>query len=223
MSNSKDEMFNYLWKLFAKKTVESETNGKRDDSLIFTLIVLGILAFVGYEAVRVFFRKNFGMTVGNWIRVGLCVLCFAAIAVVAFTNVDSTNSFGTDSDSSDARFATGIIYSVFAITLLVKSIKDRNRHGDDLYNGDSVLLHFLKKDWGQALVQNLAEPILALTLGVVFCMFDLIGGIPLIFCALSAWGNTLFELLYQDRSTQSTVDRMNAGKNKKKFHQVNTD
>lgn len=66
------------------------------------------------------------------------------------------------------------------------------------YKGDSHLLAFLivKNGWSQKNVQNWAEPLFVVALGVLLATINLVWGIPIIFCALSIWAHQIFEYLF---------------------------
>lgn len=224
MSAVKDEGFNHLLNKIAANIPDS-IDGKKSGGFKITLAILGILAFIGNEAVKVLFHKNFGMTKAAFIRLALCFFCFAGISVISFISIYSTDNFAKDYGTPDSHLIMGIVYSVLAFTILIKGITGRNTY-DEHYVGDSNLLGFLKKEgwWNQERIQNLAEPLLVITLGTTICFFDLIGGLPLIFCAVSTWANMLFEMIFQNSSLQARVNKLNTqSKPKSDFHEINTD
>lgn len=182
----------------------------------FMLAVAVILTFLGHESVRILFRKNFGMTPLGWVKMVLCVLCFSGISIFSFTMVNSQDSFALEYGTPDSHFITGILYAILAITILCKGILDRNKT-DKHYEGDSDVLGFLSKN--QALVKYLYEPLLILIIGLAACLFDLMGGIPVIFCALSVWGYVLFEAFFQHPTLENSVEQVKTKENKL-FHQV---
>ena len=224
MSNIKDNSFNHLLSHAAKSYVDTFDEKNKTADLKLALTIIGILAFVGYEAVKVLYRKNFGMTTGSFIRLGICFLCFGGIAAISFSCMNSDSSFATESGTSDSHLVVGIIYSVLAFTVLIKGIVSRNRK-DNFTSGYSNVLGFLLKEgWSESLVQNLAEPLLTLSIGIAVCMFDLLGGVPLIFCAISTWANLAFEKFFPDNSLKAKVNQLNANsKSVSALHEINTD
>lgn len=183
-----------------------------DDRLM--IIMLGILVFAGREAVSVVFRKNFGAAGINIARLILCFLLFSGISTIAFFQVNSTDEFATETGTSDSHFITGMLYVTLALFVLVKGIAQRTKaikNGNfSNYGGDSYLLSFLIKDgWKQQTIQNLAEPLLTLAIGVVLCFFNLLAGIPLIFCAISVWGYFLIQWLFMGNNLQHNIEKIN--------------
>jgi hypothetical protein len=183
-----------------------------DDRLM--IIILGILVFVGREAVNVVFRRNFGAAGINVPRLILCSILFTSISVLAFFQVDSTDEFATETGTSDSHFITGMLYIIMALYVLIKGIVHRTKaikNGNfSNYRGDSYLLGFLKKDgWKQQTIQNMAEPLLTLAIGSCLCFYDLLAGIPLIFCAVSVWGYFLMQWLFMGNNMQHNVENIN--------------
>ena len=223
MSAVKDEGFNHLLNKVAANIPDS-MDGKKSGGFKLTLAILGILAFIGNEAVKVLFHKNFGMTKGAIVRLTLCFFSFGCIAVLFFLSLDANDSLATEYGSPGSHLVMGIFYSVLAVTILIKGIAYRNKF-DEHNVGDSTLLSFLKKDgWSQKKIQNIAEPLFVIILGATICLFDLIGGLPIIFCALSTWANILFEQIFQNSSLQERVSKLNTQSNPKSdFHEINTD
>jgi len=229
MSTEKDAGFNQLLNHAAINYTDSMDEKNKSAEFKLTLAIVGILFFVGYEAIKILFRTNFGMSKSAMIRLALCFLSFSGIAAISFSCINSTDNFATESGTPDTHLVMGIIYSVLAVTLLIKSIAYRNKQNDES-EGDGGLLSFLmkkpnqKEGWEQSSVQNIAEPLLAIAIGTAFCFVDLLGGIPIVFCAISAWANVLFGQMFKNHSLQQKVNKLNTdSKPKSNFYEINTD
>lgn len=169
-----------------------------------------LLTFIGSEAVKVVFRKNFGK---GSLRLDLIVvssLIFAGTAIFAFQQsmleYDSQRYTGT----SDTNLVTGILYTVLFFYVLIvgvscyrKSKKNRNR--PERYQGDSYLLSpFFKGKWKEEHIQFYAEPLVVIAFGTAFCFVDFIAGIPLLFCGLSIWVREALMRYYLPKNTDET-------------------
>ena len=84
------------------------------------------------------------------------------------------------------------------IFLSIKAISQRGKNEQihPSYRGDSYVLGFLeKRGWTQAKIQNVAEPLLVLSIGVLLSVYNILLGIPLIFSALSVWIHYAYEAI----------------------------
>ena len=188
-----DDVFESLnWSLFRMLPDLFDDNGgkgPRDSVVIkFLFFALLILLFVGDEAVKLLFRKNFGTSGTHWWKAVLCVLAFGGCGVFAFgVGFDSTNNVPFYGPLSFVL--AGALNFALALFLLYKwLILPRDRSAHKYYRGDSTVLAFLlKKGWSQSKVQNLAEPLTLLCAGVLLSAVNPFLGLPLMFCAVSSW------------------------------------
>ncbi len=221
MSNVKDEIFSHLGRQFWESINKSNEKGQ-DNALKDSLVIVGILAFTGYEAVKVLFRKNYTLTTLGIVRLVLCFLCFVGISIISFYCIDSTDNFAQVSASSRVHiFSTGF-FAILAAVVLIKGFVSGKKVQGEEYNGDSNVLAFLK--WKKPIIQNFAEPALVLTIGITYLFFDYLAGGALIFCALSVWFNMVFEMFFSTRSMEDNVKDLNKVHDRKtKFNKVNID
>ena len=219
MNNSRDDVFSFLGRIIGKNIVDSSNFDRRNDSGVrASFAMLGILAFVGYEAVKITYRKNFGMTPLAWLRFVLCLLCFAGASVASFFWANSTDDFAKGAATPNAHIASGIFFAALTLILLVKGIKGASKTVDKNYNGDSNVLKFLMKEgWSQKKIQYLAEPLLTLVIGLVFCTYNYFAGAAIMFCALSSWASILFEAFFPSHSIDDDANNMNQ-KHTRKTH-----
>jgi len=162
------------------------------------LAFLALLAFVGEEAVQIIFRKNFGKGGLDPIRIIVCFLLFEIIAVAFFL----TGLFADDSleviGSRLSFFLASGFYAVLGFIILLKGIRGIKEAKEDyLLSGESAFLSFLTKDgWSHSKIQNIAEPVLTLAIGVFFLLINIPWGIPIIYCALSVWACKVIDSIF---------------------------
>jgi hypothetical protein len=198
-----------------------------EDKMLLGL--LGILLFAGAEAVKIVFRRNFGRRGVHLGRIIISFLAFIGISIIAFSAMNSQTEFATSTGSSDAHFITGMLYIVFALYILVQGNQvqriAKNSTKLSEHTGDSYLLGFLSRDkWSQDTIQIFFEPFTVLAIGIFFCFFDLIGGIPIIFCAISIWGNLLIRWLFTPSSIKQRAELINRqNHNDENFEEIKTD
>lgn len=188
-----NELFSMLSKSFWQYLLESFTAGsknpKKDEATNMAMLLLvAILAYAGVEAVKLLFRSNFGKGGVSTTRMVLSIIVFLLLAGFSFQFYYVYDADPTDWASKSSLLATAIFYFFCVVYMIYNGgIKSRNNNVHPNYRGDSALLGFLVVNWKQSMVQNLAEPMLCLALGVYFLPFSYLWGIPLIFCAISAW------------------------------------
>lgn len=204
MRNS-DDLFDMLFRLVLKNTFAPDKTSPQDNRAEnqLQLAALGLLAFVGADALKVVFRKNFGQDGLSMVRVALSFLAFCMISTAAFIlskpETEINETFGTH----QSYLFVGVFYLILAFFVLIKGIQRKKESKTHLhihpdYKGDSYLLSGLisKNGWSQANVQNWAEPLITIALGSLLAMINLLWGIPLIFCAISIWGYQVTEYLF---------------------------
>lgn len=160
-------------------------------ALILVLFIFIALIYAGVETVKLFFRNNFGSKGVSMIRAIISAIAFLVLAYLCFTGY-SDFYFDYEAYGSQESFLFASITFLFVgLIVFVKAILARvrdNKVYDPIYRGDSNLLSFLVKGgWNQSMVQDLAEPLLFLALGVYLFSFNYIWGLPFIFCAISTW------------------------------------
>ncbi len=224
-----DDLFNNFVAHGARNLIDSTDDKNTAAQTRLMLTLLGILAFVGIEAVKVVFRKNFGRKGISMVRIVLCSLIFAFIAASAFNTWSEGQTGDMDEAGNHASFlAVTVFYSILAFFVLVKGIIEkvkavRSTTVNPYYRGESSLLNFLVKEgWSQNRVQNLAEPLLALGMGVFLASVNLMWGLPLMFCAASVWCYALVEVLFGSSHVTETLQEKGhkQGQNNE-FSQIN--
>lgn len=152
-----------------------------------------LITYIGSEAVKVIFRKDFGK---GGLRLDLIIissLLFAGVSVYAFYQSLIINDSERQTGTSDSNFVTGILYAILCLYVLIVGISRyyKSRKSEDIpenYLGTSFLIGpFFKGTWRIEKIQFYAEPLLTLAIGISFCFVDLIAGIPLVFCGISTW------------------------------------
>jgi len=217
MQNRK-ELFKRFWGQLASDIV----NGGTPASNRITWLALAMLAFVGEEAVQVLFRRKFGVGGLDPIRIIVCFLLFEIIAVIFFilgTNIsESMEVVGKQSSFTWA----GVFYLIVGLVVLIKGFlgisKARKSGLHNNFAGESALLSFLGKDgWSQSKIQNIAEPVFTLSMGVALSFVNIFWGIPIIYCAFSVWACTVIDDIFIDPTSHQSSTQSQQGKN---FHDV---
>lgn len=196
-----DDVFEQLSGSFFNNSFKSITNNKDNASKVRMIVfAIVLLTYVGVEAVRIIFRSNFGRKgIGIWQFI-ISIIVFVAITVFSYNSYSSFDNYMADYGSETSFFYTAIFYFGLSIFLLVKGIVEIRKKGkttkSDSYRGDSILLGFLSESgWNQAKIQNLAEPLLVLAIGVSLSPINLLLGLPLIISAISVWVHYLYDYL----------------------------
>jgi hypothetical protein len=215
MQNSNDITNGLLGQ--AARNIPTEGNKNNGREWLFGFAIAGLLLFIGSEAMKVIFRKNFGKAGLNIPMLVASSVCFLGIAVFSFLEYSAGN-FNDSFGSSGSFLFTGIIYVLLSVVTLWKglsgyAIASKNQNLSD-YTGDSYLLIFLAKDgWNQSKIQYVAEPLLIIALGGFFCFFNLFCGLPLLFCGLSIWGRLPIEQFYLQNPTQKQINEQSTNQN----------
>ncbi|MCW5921441.1 MAG: hypothetical protein KIS77_03800 [Saprospiraceae bacterium] len=177
-----------------------------------TWVILAMLAFVGEEAVQVIFRRNFGPGGLSGLRIVVCFILFELIAVIFFL----LNLYADGSSKiigSPESFAwAGVFYFILGFIVLRNGLKGiakaRNSNRPYKFVGESAVLSFLKKDgWSENKIQNLAEPILTLAVGIFLSFINILWGIPIIYCALSVWACMVMDAIFLETPEPQTTNR----------------
>jgi hypothetical protein len=233
-NNNRTHLVTGLTGVASKNGVEMMRNGGKDQEpavlrfgwAIFGLLLIAI-SFVGNEAIKVVFRNNFGKKDVKFPGLIPCFLCFIGFSIFAFTVMNSADGFIKQVGSPASYFVTGILYIVLAFYVLQRGyiLRKKNQNNDHSNpKGDSVLLGFLLKDLSQGKVQNLAEPLVVLTAGLAFCLFNLLAGLPLILCALSVWLELLRVWIFGKNDLHQNVIQINSQANKQNgFYEIDAD
>lgn len=204
MSNS-NNLFEMLFKIALKGIFNPPSSSNPKDNRgenELMLALLGLLAFVGADAVKVVFRKNFGIKGLNLIKVVLASIAFGAISYFAFHFSQVDTEINLDYGSHKSYHLAGVFYAILSLYVLVTGIYHKARaaklnfHPE--YRGDSFLLASLieKNGWKQSTVQNWIEPLIVVTLGGLISISNLLWGLPIVFCGLSVWGHQFIEYLF---------------------------
>lgn len=208
--------------------------GKKIKAAIYLgLAALIVLLFMGAEAVRALFRKNYGVSGERGARALFVFALFTATSVLAFYAMIIVDDKEIPEwflflQGSDMHLITGVLYSALALHVLIKTIRYWIRTAQDKISpfdeGVSILAKYSKfRSWTKRDLFCKAEPLITIAIGFIYGVFDIIGGIPLIFCGLSVWGNELYQSV---KGYEIKKDMANMNKHistRKFFTNVNTD
>ena len=203
MSNS-DNLFSGLVGKALNEGINS-TNEKNNSAAIrLALALTGILLFVGAEAVKVFFRKNFGQKGMNIYQLIIAFLCFLILGIVCTEHYLFPEKFDMNvgMDVTESSFlVVGVFYITLAFYLIRKGviefIKAKKSQNNIDFKGEPDVLKVLELNgWSQNKIRYLGEPGYTLLLAVVLFLYNPIGSIPLAVCAVSVWGHAVLEFLF---------------------------
>jgi len=203
MSNS-NNLFNGLVGKAINEGINSTNEKNTSAQVRLVLALTGILFFVGAEAVKVFFRKDFGRKGINLIQLFISCLCFLGLGIVCtghylFPEKGDLNIGISVSETS--YLVTGVFYITLSIYLLRKGIiefaKAKTSQANIDFKGETDVLKILEsKGWSQNKIRYLGEPGYTLLLALVLFLYNPIGSIPLAVCAISVWGHAVMEFLF---------------------------
>lgn len=206
---SLDDQFRPLTFSFTKNLLrlfeeEGRSDNKSGFKVVYVYVLFGALAlliYVGVDIVKLLFRSNFGKKGFSFLKAFLGSIAFGGLAWLNYdlASTGSTSLFD-EGDNTKIYYATSIFYGIVATYILIKAIYEKiqsNKIANIAYRGDSTVLSFLiKGGWTQSKVQNLAEPLLILAMGVFFSGLNLFWGLPLVFCAISVWVYMIAEAMF---------------------------
>lgn len=210
MGNS-DNLFNGLVGQAINKAIDSTDEKNKSAQIRLFLAVAGILLFVGVEAVKVVFRKNFGVKGINIFRLVLCFGCFLALGIGLIVAAGES-SLDTNWFSSSSFLISGAFYIIVAVYILRKGIIGRMRavksQNFSDFTGESDLLSTLATDygWSDNKIKYLGEPLYTLLIGFAFIFYNPIASIPFIFCAISVWAHAALEFLFVQNPLQPQMN-----------------
>lgn len=203
--HNQNSIFELLFRIFLNNQFTPKKANEKDNHAqnVAMLAALGMLAFVGFDAIKVVFRNDFGSRGFNLFRVILAALAFLILSGVGL-HLATSDTYIDPVVGSRFTFAlAGIFYMTAAFYLLVlgfkkKKISRQNQFIHPDYEGDSSLLGFLVKEkgWKQINVQLIAEPVLVLSIGITLSLVNLLWGLPLVVCALSVWGSIVVNFIF---------------------------
>ena len=218
MSQS-DDVFKKLSGEVVKNYIESTDEKNEKANMLFWYSLLGVLFFVGSEAAKVIFRKNFGKKGIGTTKLLLCSIVFILIGIFAFF-LSKSNNHSLVVENQTEFLIAAVFYIILGVYVLVKGLGavEKAKNNDSAapnYKGDSELLSFLITEGVQQnTVQNLAEPFLLIVLGLFLASFNYILGIPLIFCGVSVWVEQVLEKIFGVNQVQETLNTKGYNQNK---------
>lgn len=204
MSNS-DNLFKGMVGRAFTEGINSTNKGNNSAVIRLVLALAGIVLFVGAEGTKVFFRKNFGMKGINIFQLVICSLCFIGVGIGCTVMAFDTDNYSNNIALGAGFFSfavTGIFYLTLGVWILRKGILERMKaiknNFDSDFRGETDVLKVLEeRGWSQNKIRYLGEPLYALALGIVMALFNPIGAIPLVACAISVWGHFVLEFVFQ--------------------------
>lgn len=225
MEEKRDDVFKRMGGSLFRNWIESSGGKNEAAETRFMLLLLGIIAFVEVEAVKVIFRKDFGSQAISFVRLLISVLIFSTLAFYFFVfSFDTDESIEFIGSPLSFKLA-GLFYGFLSLYVLFRGIVFKlnpNKEEKADYQGSSHILAFLKKDgWSQEKIQNLAEPLLLIVIGLFLIPINLFWGIPLVFSALSVWIHLGLEtFLKANHSVNNTDEKVHSKTSEIDFTEV---
>lgn len=225
--NNSETFFKNLLGMAGKNLIDSTDDRNKAATFRLTLALLGILTFVGREAILIIFRKNFADGSLSLLRIILCFLVFAGIGILFYSlSFDTGDDFIRWSGNPSSYKVTGIFIFLMGLIVLIKGIIEFNKsrkYSSHNLNGESYLYKVLSKDgWKNSLIQNFAEPFIFILIGGIFSIYNFIGFIPLAVCSISYWLNLLIVIMFDSKPLSQQATKMNTKNNpEKKYYEVN--
>lgn len=202
---------------------------------IYSLIALIFSLIMGAEAIRAAYRKKYGIDRERGAKAILAFLFFAGVAVLSFAAMNDPEEYNFIPEKypigrpgSDMNFITGMLFGMLALYILTKTIiywtKTAQKKISPDSEGTSLLAQYsFFKSYNTKDLFFKAEPLITIAIGLVYCIFDLIGGVPLVFCGIAVWGNYLYEGI-EEGGIKKDVANMNQHILKRKtFTEVNSE
>lgn len=186
-----DKLSGGFWKNVLESFTEGSSNNRgKSYAAIFLLL---LLTYAGVEFVKIVFRKRFGKRGIRSAKMVFVVIAMTIIAIVAYVGYFDTKAISEPIyGSKTTSLYTGIFYTIVVLYISFKTFKEKGRKNlysiHENYRGTSTVLNFLiEGGWQPSTVQNLAEPLLMLAIGVFLLPTSLLLGLPLVISATSYW------------------------------------
>lgn len=191
-----DELFKTISNQTSRNIYTSATRGKYLEKPakeeLANKITLGLLAlfiFAGGEILKITFRKDFGRGQLNQFKIIVGFIGLLGVSLINFLLFfDESSTITVGYFGMIPLFATGLLYLIFAVFIIVKGMADLNKSNKPKNaNKRAISYLFTIKGWKVNNVQTWLEPSFLLIIGIVYLPFNFLCGLPLIFCALSYW------------------------------------
>lgn len=180
-------------------------------NLQFQRNIVGYLIFAGAEAVSVVFRKNHNRSAIN--KGALVVACIVFAACSGFSFLELSKDGLTDSEQNK-NFIRGVSYGLITILVMWQGYEKYRKAtiNSEFSMGQSYLQAFFGKEVkNHDLILYVYEPILIIAIGIMYSLYDLVGGLPIIFSGLSTW---VLAILVKAILGNPTQQKVNASESK---------
>lgn len=216
MSQLHDDIFKEHGSRVLKNMFEedSKRDGKNPGSVQdahYTLALIVLVIFFGYDIIRAFFRKNYIVNKWSLLRhvIAFCIL--GLLSIYFFTQLHVVNK--TMPAEPIARMVVGIIFVFTAFFILFKGITQFNKTQKNnpslTEEGTTLYFKWLKKmGLTEKQVQHIVEPSIALVAGIGLFFFDLMLSIVAGVSGISVWLYMLAAIILGDMSLSHTIVRM---------------
>jgi len=154
--------------------------------VVFCLLI--ILAYAGVETVKLLLRKGFGKKGVSISKAVISSIVFFVLAGYSYTYYSAYPSYVADYGSQASFLYASVVFLLVGLVVFLRAVMVQIKNSqviDPIYRGNSNIFGFLIKDgWSPSLVQDLAEPLFFLSIGVYLLSFNFIWGAPFIFSNL---------------------------------------
>lgn len=188
-----------------------DSRGEAPPGRIVIAIFLLLIAFlfVGVEALKVLFRKNFSREAVSVVQIIIAGAAFFGWGWLCFSlkedNLELEDVFG---------FA-GWFYIALSVLVLVRGVfewqKSYSKKLKGTILGESTILGFLKNSWWtEYRILMIAEPLTVFAIALPLVAVNFYLGIPLVFCGIS---QVIFNLIFSIRVVEETSDNLDSDRN----------
>lgn len=186
-----DKLSGSFWQKFLESFAEGSKNNRAKFLSIFFLLL--IVTYAGVELVKILFRKRFGkkgLRSAKLVFVGLALLGVSIGAFTQYFTSDEVDPLWIG--SKETALLTGILYVILFFYVAIKGFREKGKahlySTPEYYRGTSTIFSFLiKSGWKPSSVQNLAEPLFLLAIGIFLLPNSFLLGLPLIASSISYW------------------------------------
>lgn len=180
---------------------QNEANPGRLLTAMFLFVVAFL--FVGVEALKILFRRNFSSETVSIGQIIIASLAFMGWGYLCFHLEDQ----GSNNETYVGLTTVGWFYLIFGFIVLARGIFEWQKSYDKKNGtllGESMLLGFLKNSWwNEYRLKMIAEPLTVFAIALPLTAMNFYLGTPLVFCGIS---QIIFNLIFAIKRVEEIPD-----------------